>query len=111
MSSNAGMGFPALIENHRDDIVALCRRHHARRLELFGSAARGDFDAQRSDLDFLVELEEGLPPGALAQAFFDLKDGLEALFGRSVDLVMARSIRNPHFLRRVNAERQVVYAD
>lgn len=44
-----------LIESHRDALADLCRRYDVRRLELFGSAARGDFDLRSSDLDFLVE--------------------------------------------------------
>ena len=43
------------IQLRREELWALCRRFHVRRLDLFGSAARGDFDPERSDLDFLVE--------------------------------------------------------
>jgi hypothetical protein len=41
-----------LIEEHRVEIAGLCRKHGVKRLELFGSAARGDFDPGRSDVDF-----------------------------------------------------------
>jgi predicted nucleotidyltransferase len=44
------------IESHREELRALCRRFHVRRLDLFGSAARGDLDPTRSDFDFLVEI-------------------------------------------------------
>ena len=43
---------------HREELRDLCRRFHVRRLEVFGSAARGDFDPARSDIDFLVEFAE-----------------------------------------------------
>jgi predicted nucleotidyltransferase len=69
----------------------LCRRFHVRRLELFGSAARGVGEPR--DLDFLVEFEP-LPPGQRAPAYFGLLRELEALFGRPVDLVMATAVRN-----------------
>ena len=81
-----------LIENHRESIAELCRLHGVRSLEAFGSILRDDFDAARSDVDVLVEFE--------AQAadsfsnFLDLKESLEALFHRSVDLVELRAIRN-----------------
>ena len=52
-------------------------RLHVRRLDLFGSAVRPDFDDQRSDLDFVVAFDE-LPPVEYADAFFALKDGLES---------------------------------
>jgi predicted nucleotidyltransferase len=53
-----------LIEQHRAEIEQLCRRYEVRRLELFGSAARGEFDPRHSDLDFpvLSERPGKLPP-------------------------------------------------
>ena len=68
------------IQRQRALVAALCRRHGARRLDLFGSATRGDFDAQHSDLDFLVEFED-LKPSQYAQAYFNLKEGLERVSG------------------------------
>lgn len=99
---------PRLITDRRDALAALCERTHAKRLDLFGSAVRDDFDAAASDLDFLVVFDE-LPPVRYAEAFFELKEGLEQLFARPVDLVVERAIRNPYFKQRVSAERQPVY--
>jgi predicted nucleotidyltransferase len=76
---------------------------------LFGSAARGDFDPESSDLDFLVELE-ALSPARYASAYFALKEGLEKLFGRPVDLVTESGLANPYFRQRVQAERRNLYA-
>jgi hypothetical protein len=45
----------ALIEQQKESIADLCQRHEVRRLDLFGSAARGDFQSERSDLDFVVQ--------------------------------------------------------
>ena len=105
--------FEAVMENifdrHRTDIAALCRRTGARRLDAFGSAVRHDFDAARSDIDFLVQFDE-MPPAKYAQAYFDLKEGLEAFFGRPVDLITDSSLDNPFFRDRITAERRSVYA-
>ncbi len=98
-----------LIDQHLDEVADLCRRAGARRLDAFGSAVRADFDPQASDLDFLVEFDD-VPPAAYAKAYFALKDGLETLFGRPVDLVTGSSLVNPYFRERINAERQTVYA-
>ena len=98
-----------LIHQHRDEVAALCRRAGARRLDAFGAAVRADFDPRSSDVDFLVEFDE-VPPAAYAQAYFALKEGLESLFGRPVDLVTNSSLANPYFRARVIAERQNVYA-
>ena len=46
------------IAQYRDELEELCRRYHVRRLELFGSAASGEFNPEHSDLDFLVMLED-----------------------------------------------------
>jgi hypothetical protein len=99
----------ALLSQKQSEVSALCRSAGARRLDVFGSAVRVDFDPERSDLDFLVEFED-LAPTAYAQAFFNLKAGLEALFKRPVDLLTPSSLTNPFFRRRVASERQTLYA-
>jgi uncharacterized protein len=98
-----------LIEQHHNEVAALCRHAGARRLDIFGSAVRADFDPAGSDLDFLVEFDE-LPPAKFADAYFALKESLEALFARPVDLITEAGLENPYFRDRVNAERQSVYA-
>jgi len=98
-----------LIELHRNEVALLCRRAGAMRLDVFGSGARDDFDPEDSDLDFLVEFDD-LPPAKYSDAYFDLKEGLESLFGRPVDLVTEASLENPYFRDRVYAERKPVYA-
>lgn len=74
---------------------------------MFGSAAENDFDPQRSDVDFLVTY---LPGESDIDHFLGLAEGLEALLGRRVDLVIERAIRNPYFRQTVEASRQPVYA-
>ena len=84
----------AEISSRRQELEQLCRRFHVRRLDLFGSASSDDFNPARSDLDFLVEFE---PEASSFDIYFGLKELLEALFGRSVDLVEPSAIRNPFF--------------
>lgn len=98
-----------LIEQHRRELEDLCRRYRVRTLELFGSAAEGTFDPERSDLDFLVEFLP-LESGQHADAYFGMLHGLEDLFRCKIDLVMTGAIRNPYFLKAVNESRRVVYA-
>ena len=97
------------IANHSQDFAALCRRHGVRRLDVFGSAARGtDFDPTRSDADFLVSFVPGSSLGALS----DLKTDLETLLGRAVDLVEREAVeasRNFIRRRRILTEAQPVY--
>lgn len=105
----ASQGYASVVLQHRAELADLCRRSHARRLHLFGSATRSDFRPADSDLDFLVELDEGLAPGPYSRAFFALKDGLEALFQRPVDLLTTEALRNPYLRQRVEAEQIPIY--
>lgn len=98
-----------VINKHIDQVAALCRRTGARRLRVFGSAVRANFEPARSDLDFVVEFD-ALAPAKYVDSYFALKEGLEMLFGRRVDLVTAGSIKNPYFRERVEAESQTIYA-
>jgi hypothetical protein len=98
----------SVLDAHLADIPQLCRRYGVSRLELFGSATSDAFDPQRSDLDFLVEFDAD--PSGLFDRYFGLKESLEALYGRPVDLVTAGSMRNPYFVEAVNRSRQLVYA-
>jgi predicted nucleotidyltransferase len=97
------------VEEKREQVAAICREHHVRRLALFGSALRDDFDASSSDLDFVVEFEP-LATGAYANTYFGLIDALEQLFGRRIDLVEAGSVRNPYFLQEIEAHQEQLYA-
>ena len=98
-----------IIETRRDEVTELCRRYQVRRLDLFGSATRDDFDPSRSDVDFLVEFEADGALKALDQ-YFGLKEGLEALLGRPVDLVVASAVRNPYIRKSIEATRENLYA-
>lgn len=94
------------LERHRPQIAALCRELGVRRLEVFGSAARGDA-GPHSDIDLLYEFDSR--PDCLADRFFTLQEQLEAMLGRPVDLVSARDIANPYFLQSVHRDRVMVY--
>ena len=98
-----------LIEEKRLELERICRLHHVRQIDLFGSATRDDFDREQSDLDFLVTFE-ALAPGQHADAYFGLLEGLETLFGRHVDLVVATAIKNPYFRQAVESSKTLVYA-
>lgn len=98
-----------MIQDKRDELARLCAKRRVRRLELFGSALRDDFDSHTSDLDFLVEFED-LSPGQYADNYFGLLEELEQLFGCPVDLVMTSAITNPYFLERIHSSKITLYA-
>jgi uncharacterized protein len=99
-----------LIDDRRTEIAILCQRYSVRRLEVFGSAARGtDFRPESSDADFLVSFE---PENSLSplEQFFGFSRELERLLGRPVDLVEAGSVHNPFIRAEVDSARELVYA-
>ena len=97
-----------LIDEHRRSLAEQCRRFGVRRLEVFGSAARGDFDPAKSDFDFIVSFADKTP-GTYADRYLDFAAAVERLLGRKIDLLTERCIRNPYFRREVEAARQIVY--
>jgi predicted nucleotidyltransferase len=96
-----------VIEAHLPEIQALCRRYGVARLEIFGSATSDAFDPERSDIDFLVDFDAN--SSNLFARYFSLKEALESLYGRSVDLVTIGSLRNPYFIESINKTRHPVY--
>ncbi len=100
----------ATIEHNLDAIHALCRQYGVARLEVFGSAAVGDSDPARSDIDFLIDYSPETDFGPWLTRHFEFKERLEALLGRPVDLVMVGGLRNPYFIRSVEASRMLLYA-
>ena len=98
-----------LVQQQNANLQQLCRKHHVRKLEVFGSAADDTFQPDTSDLDFLVEYLP-LSNGDYVDAYFGLLSDLEDLFQRRIDLVVDRAIRNPYFRKGVDQSRQVIYA-
>jgi predicted nucleotidyltransferase len=99
----------ALIDNHRAQMADLCRTFGVRRLDVFESAVRDDFNPARSDVDFLVDFAHDEDRNRFRD-HFALRDALARLLGRPVDLVMARALTNRYLEAAIDAERQLVYA-
>jgi predicted nucleotidyltransferase len=95
----------AMIETKRPEIERLCRELGVRRLDVFGSATGDSFDEISSDFDVLVEFDAVLGFDCFG-SYFGLKEGLEAIIGRPVDMVTASSVQNPYFRERVVRTRE-----
>lgn len=83
------------LETEVDELRRLCAAHGVARLQVFGSAAGPSFDAAKSDLDLFVDFSDEIDD--TFEAYFGLKEDLEKLFERPVDLVMTSAVVNPHF--------------
>jgi uncharacterized protein len=93
----------------QNELQIICRRYDVARLEIFGSATRADFDENKSDIDFIVHFRNEKAKG-LFDRYWGLAEELEKNFGRPIELLTERMIRNPHFRAAVDAERQTIYA-
>ena len=97
-----------LIEDNLEAIGRLCRLYGVRKLELFGSILRQDFDPEHSDVDLLVEFDPRVADSFAN--FLDLKEALEQLLGRPVDLVELRAIRNRRLRHHIEQSKSPLYA-
>jgi len=87
-------------------ISELCRRLRVTRLDIFGSATTDDFGPD-SDVDVLVRFERCGP--GLFTRYFDLKEGLEVIFGRPVDVIVEDAMKNPYFKTALDRTKKNVY--
>jgi len=90
---------------YKFDIENICRELRLQRLDLIGSATRDDF-SDGSDMDVLVTFEGD---ENFFDRYFTLKERLEEIFQRKVDVIEERAIKNPFFRKTVNRDRVKVY--
>jgi predicted nucleotidyltransferase len=91
----------------RDLLTDLCRRWQIVELSVFGSVARGS-DRMDSDIDLLATFHPSAPWSTLD--LVDLREELSRLFGRNVDLVEEKAIRNPYRKASILRDKSVLYA-
>lgn len=97
-----------LLTHNQPSMSTLCQTYGVRKLEVFGSAATGTFDPDRSDIDLIATFADESP--GLARRFVDFAEELEALLGRRVDLLIDKPFKNPYFRSSVNRTRVTIYA-
>lgn len=92
----------------RKSLDALCRRHHIRRLSLFGSVTRADFGPD-SGIDVLVEFIPGRAPGL--GGIVELREQISSTFGgRSVEVATPAVLNNPYRRKTIERDLQMLYA-
>ena len=95
------------IDRLKPVISALCSRLRVKRLDIFGSATTDRFGPE-SDVDAIVLFEPG--GDGLFDRYFELKEGLELILNRKVDLITAGSVKNPYFKQQIDRTKTNVYA-
>ncbi|MCI5130123.1 MAG: nucleotidyltransferase [Candidatus Electrothrix sp. EH2] len=96
-----------ITRQQEEKLKSLCRACNVKTLSVFGSVLRPDFNRD-SDIDFIVDIDDA-DPLSYADKYFELKFALERLFGRAVDLLEEKSVRNPVLRRRIDETRALIY--
>lgn len=97
-----------LIELNIAKIIELCRLYRVKSLAVFGSILTDRFN-DNSDVDLLVNFEDGVTYHTYSDNFFGLYHALRSLFGREVDLVDETTIRNRYFKEEVDKTKHLIY--
>ncbi len=93
-------------EQHTEAIKEICSDLRVKRLDIVGSAARDDFQPERSDIDVLVEFED---VDRLFHRYFELKERLEQELGRPVDVIQDGAVKNPYVRKSLDRDRVPIY--
>jgi hypothetical protein len=97
-----------LVEQNIDKIADLCRRHKVKTLSAFGSVLTDRF-TEASDVDFLVNFNADYKDMDYVENYFNLKDALESLLGRPVDLLEEKGLKNRFFIANMNRTKRLIY--
>ncbi|MDE5786153.1 MAG: nucleotidyltransferase domain-containing protein [Duncaniella sp.] len=98
-----------LIELNLQKIFDLCRKHRVRTLSVFGSILTEKFNSD-SDVDMLVDFDPvDHETFDYVDNYFGLRDALEVLFSRKVDLVEEKGLRNRYLIANINRTKRLIY--
>lgn len=104
-----------IVENNIPLIIELCKKHKLKSLYLFGSAADSKDFNEESDVDFLYEYDLKNYPDwdkgdfDIVANFFSLKEQLEEMLGRKVDLI-PNKLKNPYLINSIDKSKKLIYA-
>lgn len=98
-----------IINQNMEAIKQLCINHHVKELYAFGSVTNEKKFNDKSDVDLIVKFDS-IPVEDYADYFLDLAEKLETLFGRKVDLLIDKPIKNPYFRQAVEETKTKIYA-
>lgn len=96
-----------IVDANRDNLIELCEKHKVKELYLFGSILTDKFNAS-SDIDMLIQFNK-INLLDYFDNYMELKEELEALFHRPVDLLENQAIKNPIVRMIIERDKQLVY--
>lgn len=97
----------SIIDYNIDKIRDLCNQHNVAQLSVFGSILTEKFN-KNSDIDFLVDFSD-IELQNYADNYFSLKQALEEIFKRQIDLLEIKAIKNPYLQESIDASKRILY--
>lgn len=94
-------------ENYISNLKSLCDQHHVDKLYIFGSVLTPSFN-EKSDIDFLVRFKD-MDLAGYFDNYIGLKENLQQLFGRDIDLVEEQTLKNPILIHSIDKNKELVY--
>ena len=91
----------------KKQIIELCDEYHVEHLYLFGSAIKNNM-TKDSDVDLLVKFKE-INLAKYFQNYMDLKNSLQNLFKKNVDLVEEQTLSNPYLIKSIDQNKELIY--
>lgn len=98
-----------IIDKHKNAIVSLAKSHGVSSIHVFGSALTNKFNSN-SDIDLLVKFE-GIELFNYFDNYIDLKEKLESIFKRDVDLVEEQTVKNPILKRAIERTKKIIWTN
>ncbi len=98
----------AIFTEKLKELTRLLKTHKVKRAYAFGSVCTDKF-TNESDIDLLIAFEDGLDPIEYGDLYWSLDETLPKLFGRPVDLITERQLRNPYFIKVLNKTKTAIY--
>jgi predicted nucleotidyltransferase len=90
-------------------VAKLFKEYKIKSAYAFGSVISDKFNTE-SDIDLLINFEDGLEPLERGEMWWNLHDGLRDIFNREIDLLIEGSLKNPYLIEEINEKKQLIYA-
>ncbi len=96
-----------IIESNLEKVIEICKTHFVERIFVFGSILSDKF-SKKSDIDFLIKFQ-GVDLLEYFDNYLDLKNKLEILFDRNIDMVEEQTLRNPYLIASINRNKKLLW--
>jgi len=97
-----------ILKTKINDIQNICKNLKVKRLYVFGSASKGNFN-KNSDIDFLLSFTDSISVEEYTDNYFALHYKLRELFNRKIDIITERTLSNPYFIESIDESKELIY--